>query len=58
MIASNMDSLLDLQAELIHLRDGAMALERQLEPEIRRCSEQYQSSARNLVHYKLRSVRA
>lgn len=51
MIASNMDSLLDLQAELIHLRDGAMALERQLEPEIRRCSEQYQSSARNLVHY-------
>lgn len=51
MIASNMDSLLDLQEQLIRLRSNALAMEHRLAPEIEQCDEQRQGSARNLVHY-------
>lgn len=51
MIASNMESLLDLQEELIRLRSDAIAMECRLTPEIQCCNDQCRGSARNLVHY-------
>lgn len=51
MIASNLDLLLDLQEQLIHLRDEALAMEQRHEADIQSCKPEWQGSARNLLHY-------
>ena len=50
-MASNMDLLLDLQEQLIHLRDDALAMEQRHAADIQCCKPEWQPSARNLLHY-------
>ncbi|MEE2733125.1 MAG: pyruvate kinase [Pseudomonadota bacterium] len=51
MIASNMDALLDLQEQLIQLREEALAMAQRHEADILDCNAELQGSARNLLHY-------
>lgn len=51
MTASNLDLLLDLQEQLIQLRNEALALQLRFQDDIAQCKPELRGSACNLVHY-------